>query len=255
MRRALVVFSSLGFGIFAAVFVVSFANPLLIEQAAREIVRMEVERRVGARIDALSNSSAVGLAQKALGKTDAELEAARRSLADEVPRKVANVVADMLNADCTCRKRLVDRSVKDHEERIATLGQARERLVGLIESAYTSVTANLLREMRISTASNAVAFAALGLVTFFRRRAALQLVLPAIVLVGATGISGALYLFNQNWVHTVIYGQYVGFAYAAYLVLAAVFLADVVFNRARVTTRLLNHALSAAGSALYAIPC
>jgi hypothetical protein len=82
-----------------------------------------------------------------------------------------------------------------------------------------------------------------------------QLILPAIVLVGAVIVTGGLYLFNQNWLHTVVFGQYVGLAYIVYLASAALLLADIVFNRARVTTRLVNLTLQSVGSVATAVPC
>lgn len=255
MRRALLILSALGFAAFATIFAVSFFSPLTVERVAREIVRLEVERRVGAKIEALTNPKLAALAQKALGETDTDLQAAKQALSADLARKVAEVTANMLNADCECRKRLVEAAVRSQEERISTLSQARGRLVALIESAYASVTTSLLRELRIFSAANALAFAVLGVVSLVRRHATLQLLLPAAVLLGAVGITAALYVFNQNWLHTILYGQYVGWAYVGYLALAAAFLADVVFNRARVSTTLANSCLKLVGSALQAVPC
>jgi hypothetical protein len=112
-----------------------------------------------------------------------------------------------------------------------------------------------MREFRIFTASNAAAFALLGVITMLRRRATLQLMLPALVLVGAVAIASAIYLFSQDWLHTIVFAQYVGLAYSLYLVGVALLLADVAFNRARVTTQLVNSALSALGAAASAVPC
>ena len=83
----------------------------------------------------------------------------------------------------------------------------------------------------------------------------LQLVLPAFVLVGAVGITGGMYLFSQNWLHTIIFGQYIGFAYSLYLAAVALLLTDVAFNRARVTTQIVNSALNLVGTAASAVPC
>ena len=255
MRQVLLALALAGTALFGAAFAISFLDPLLVERAAREVIRIEVERRVGEKIESLSGSKVAGLARKALVRVDADLEKAQRELAQDVPRKVAHVIADMLKADCECRKRLIASADKGHRQHVTSLTQMREHLVGLIESSYASVTANLMREFRIFTASNAVAFALLGLVTLFRRGSALQLVLPAVVLVGAVAVTASLYLFNQNWLHTVLYSQYLGLAYAGYLGAAAAFLADIVFNRARITTELVNAALHAAGSAVHAVPC
>jgi hypothetical protein len=63
------------------------------------------------------------------------------------------------------------------------------------------------------------------------------------------------YLFEQNWFHTILFNDYVGFGYFAYLGVAVAFLADIAFNRARVTTDLINAVLNAVGSAVQALPC
>ena len=255
MRIILLALSLLGAALFGGAFALSFADLLLVERAAREVVRIEVERRVGEKIDSLSNSRVAGFAQRALQNADADIARSQRAIREEVPRKVAKVVADMLDADCECRKRLAENMQKAQAEHLSSLTQAREKLAGLIESAYASVTRNLMREFRIFAASNAVAFALLGVVTLARRKAALQLVLPAVVLVGAVIVTGGLYLFNQNWLHTIVFGQYVGMGYALYLAGVALLLSDVVFNRARVTTRLLNLGLHAVGSVAVVVPC
>jgi hypothetical protein len=255
MRRAILIVSALGFALFGAGLIISFAHPLLIERAAREVVRLEVEHRVGEKIDSLSNSRIADLALKKLQKTEAEIEQTREALRQELPRKIANVVADMLNADCECRRRLAEHMQRAEDQRLGALVQIRERLTGLIESAYASVTTSLMREFQIFCGSNAVAFAVLGLVTLLRARAALQLALPAIVLLGAVAITGSLYLFSQNWLHTIVFSEYVGFAYLLYLAAVASLLADVVFNRARGTTKLANLALEAVGAAATAVPC
>lgn len=180
---------------------------------------------------------------------------AQESFRKDVPRRVANVVADMLNADCECRKRLVQYAQKSAAEQLSSFALVREKLVTLIETAYASVTQSLMREFRIFTASNALAFVLLGIVTLVRRRAGLQLALPAVVLVGAVVISGSLYLFGQNWLHTIVFAQYVGLAYCAYLAGVALLLADIFFNRARATTRIMQLVLDAIGSAATAVPC
>jgi hypothetical protein len=255
MRHGLLVLGLLGTALFAGIFALSFLEPLLIERAAREVVRIEVERRVGKKIDSLSGARVTAFAQRALGRTDSEIERTLQAIRQDVPRKVADIVAGMLDADCECRQRLVENIRSVYFERLSSLRQARERLSILIESAYASVTANLMRELRIFTGSNAVAFALLAVIMLIRRAAALQLFLIAVVLVGAVTVTGGLYLFNQNWLHTILFGDYVGMAYAGYLAGVTLLFADVAFNRARVTTDIVNVALETVGSAMRAVPC
>lgn len=161
----------------------------------------------------------------------------------------------MLNADCECRKRLVARAQQSQIEEISSLSRAREKLLSLIESTYASVTQSLTREFRIFTSSNAAVFAILGFTTLLRRKAGLQLALPAVVLVGSATITGSLYLFNQNWLHTVVFSQYVGMTYVVYLAGVTLLLADIAFNRARITTHIINAVSSALGSTLSVAAC
>ncbi len=240
MRKALLAISLLGLLIFGSGFVVSFLNPILIEGAAREIVRIEVESEVGRKIEKISDSRIVGIAQRALAKVDVDIQNTKKSLREEVPRKVAATVAAMLDADCECRRRRAEREKRSEEARLSSLMQLREHLQDIIESAYVSVASSLMRELRIFSSSNATAFALLGIVTFTRKKSAIQLFLPAVVLLGAVIITGGLYLFNQNWLHTIIFGQYVGLAYCMYLPGVALLLTDVAFNQAKVSTGILK---------------
>lgn len=255
MRRALLILSLLGFGGFAALLATSFLHPLLLERGARELVRIEVERRVGAKVEALSNSKVADLAGRVLSKVDADIVEAKRKLSEEVPRRVAAVVSGMLDANCACRKWMREAAVKGQEARIDSLTHMRERLVVLIETTYASVANSLLREVRIVSTANAVAFALLGLIAFTRRGAAIQLLVPAFVLTGAVALTAGMYVFYQNWLHTLVYSDYVGFGYVAYLAVVAGFLADVFLNRSRITTRLVNALLNLVGSVVQVVPC
>ncbi|MEK8031146.1 hypothetical protein AACH06_10000 [Ideonella sp. DXS29W] len=259
MRRALLIIAAGGALLFGSVLALSWLNPLLIERAARDVVRIEVEQRVGEKIDTLSNSKVAILAAKALGQTEAEIEGEIegrwRALQDGVPSKVAQALADLLRVDCECRRRMRERARHDAEQHLGTLEQVRARLQGLIETAYASTTDQLLRELRIVCASNAAVFGLLGLLAWHRARATLQLLLPAAVLLGAAGVTGGLYLFEQNWMHTLVFGDYVGWGYLGYLGLAFALLSDVAFNHARVITSALNAAFNVVGSAVVVVPC
>ena len=113
------------------------------------------------------------------------------------------------------------------------------------------VAEKLTREFRIFTGTNALIFALLGIAAFFKRGAGLHLVLPALALVLAATVTGYIYLFNQDWLHTILFSDYVGFTYLIYLSIVFAFLCDVLFNRARVTTQLLN----SIGSNIQVLPC
>jgi hypothetical protein len=239
MRRAILLLSVLGTLVFAGAWLFSYLQPLAVERAARELLRIEVQAQVEDRLDAFDDSRIAGLAQRALRKADIDID--REKLRAEVAAKVAG----MLDPGCECRQRLAEGWRGLEAGRLASLVQGRSRLTAFVEARYASVRDSLLREFRIFTASNAIAFLLLGVVTWRRERARLQLLLPTLVLVGAVLVTSGLYLFNQDWLHTIVFGDYLGLGYAAYLSGVAALLADIAFNRARVTDVVLN-ALGAA---------
>lgn len=255
MRRFIIIVGVGGFVLFASGLVISLVNPLLIERMAREIVRIEIEHRVGEKVDALSNSKIVSFSQKVLSATNRNIEETQAALRDELPQKVANVVADMLKVDCECRKRLAAGFQQLTVNHLASLANVRERLNELIGSSYAAVRSNLLREFRIFCASNAMAFALLGIVAWRKRGATLQLLLPTIVILGAISITASLYIFKQDWLHTIVFNDYVGFGYCAYLAAVVSLLADILLNKARVTTEIVNGIGGLIGSASAAVPC
>src|SRR5262245_46341654 len=161
----------------------------------------------------------------------------------------------MLDPECACRQRARELMRERLSERVSILNASNERLTSLIQAKYAEVTHDLLREVRIFSAANALVFACLGIVALVRRKAGLQLLAPAFVLVAAAILVACLYLFTQNWLQTVLLGQYVGLWYFPYLGLGVGFLGDVVFNRGRITTTIVNAVSSVLGSAASATPC
>jgi len=254
MRRLVALASVLGVLIFGALFIASVVHPALVESLGREIVRIEVEREVSQKLEVVDASRLGKVVERLSGRNRAEIEDIQRKFAQGVPQKIDALLAQMHNPNCPCW-RFLDHAASDaFRNRIAMLEFMNERLARLVQTKYANAVVALTREFRIFTGANALVFALLGLTVALRRRANQQLALPAIALVGAAAITGGLYLFAQDWLHAIVFGDYVGFAYFGYLGLALAFMADIVFNRGRVTTLIVNIVLNAIGGALSA-PC
>lgn len=251
IRPLLLLLSIVGTVLFGAALVTSIINPGYVEETAKDIIRRQVEKKVHEKIDALDDRYLSSKAGALINKHAQEAEAARRQLKEQVPERVAAVIAEMRNLDCECRKKIEDHLREGFESRILTASQTQERLTSLIRTKYMETAEKLTREFRIFTGINALVFLLLGIATFLKQGAGRHLILPALVLVGASTITGYLYLFNQNWLHTILYSEYVGFAYILYLALVFAFLCDISFNRARVTTQLL----SSVGGNIQVLPC
>jgi len=238
MRRVLLIVSAAGVLLFGSLFVVSLVKPAWIEASARTLLRSEIERRVGMELAFLDGGRIGGPAHRTL----AQLRSGGAPLPEQssvLSSVVATVVAEMSNGDCACRVDIARRLQDVVVERFEGLPAHGRSLEQFVRAAYIETAGKLLREVRIFAGSNTGVFLLLGAVVWWRRDARSAL-LPAIVLIGGALLTGGLYLFGQNWLHTVLFDSYVGYGYIAWLGLAVGFLADIAFNRARVTEGIVN---------------
>jgi hypothetical protein len=254
-RRSALIIGTAGLVFFALAFLASIASPGFVEQVAKDVIRYEVEKKVHEKVEAIDTHF---LSKKAevFAKTYADdIAQTKRQLAQQLPARIAEVIGEMQNLDCECRKKIEANIREGFEWRITNASLAQERLTTLIRSKYMETATQLTREFRIFTGTNAIVFALLLVTVLVKRKAGLHLLPSALVLLLAATVTAYLYLFNQNWLHTLVFSDFVGFAYIAYLGGAFALLCDIIFNRARVTTEVLNVFLNAAGSAVQVVPC
>lgn len=255
IRHMALALGLIGCALFGLAFAVSIANPGLVEKTAKSVIRYEVEKKVRAKIDAIDGGF---LAKKAgalsRGYAD-EITQTQRLLAQNLPAQLARVIAEMQDLDCACRNKVETHIRTGMEWRIASAAAAQERLALLIRTQYLETADQLIREFRIFTGTNALVFAFLFVAVVLKRQAGIHFLPASIVLLASAGMTAYLYLFSQDWLHTLVFGDYVGLSYIAYLVGAFALLSDIAFNRARVTTEVLSAALNAVGSGIQILPC
>jgi len=252
------VIASLGFGggaLFAAAFVYSYLDPWQVEHHARLAIESEVRARVDAQLDRLDDSRLSAVARRLSLESQAKAERAREHLREGLPAKVAKVVAQMRQADCECRQQVEANVTGRLESLIRDQEILQARLESLIRSKYMEVAGQILREFRIFTGVNAVVLLMLGIAVVVRRKAGVHLLPAAVVLVAASAFVGYFYLFRQDWLNTLLFGDYVGHWYFGYLAIAALLLGDLLLNRARVTAQLLAALLGVLGATVTILPC
>lgn len=255
IRKLVLAFGIVGFLFFGAAFVASVANPGLVEQVAKDVIRYQVEKNVRERIESIDERFLTKRAEAiAKGYAD-EIAISKRQLSEQLPERIAAVIAEMRNLDCECRKKIGSSLRAGTEWRILSSWRAQEHLATLIRTKYMETANKITREFRIFTGTNAFVFALLIFAVLLKRQAGLHLLPSALILLVAASFTAYLYLFNQNWLHTLVFSDYVGLAYIGYLSVAFAFLCDIIFNRARVTTELLSQFFSAVGSAVQVAPC
>ena len=135
------------------------------------------------------------------------------------------------------------------------LQKAKDKLADFTQSKYNEIVEKLTRDIRIFLGINLLVFILLFLVSFLKPQATEHLFLPGTLIFFSTAISSYFYLFEQNWFYTILYNDYVGFGYLAYFWLVFTILCDIVFNKARVTTEIINFIASAIGSAFSVTTC
>lgn len=244
-----------GAGIFATFFALTFSAPEWVEQFAADYIEAEAESRIDSTIDALrppSSESALGrFAESLYQSNEAQIDRLKTNLKSSIREQWAAALVSVRDMDCECRQNW-ERGV---ESNITLLQLANEKVVHFIHATYMDLASDLKRDVRVFTGSNAVLFILLLLISFLKPRAVSHLFLPGVLVTISTLICSYFYVFEQNWLLTIIQGSYLGFAYLAWLGIVFLFLCDIVFNRGRVTTEILNALFSAAGSAASVVPC
>lgn len=255
MRNFIAILSVTGTVFFGMLLVLSYLSPTTIQKFARVLIEMEVENRVAGKIDQLEQSKVGKIGTALSQRNTAEIAQLKREIAKKLPERIAKVGDAMLDPNCECRKTFDKMKNSALEGRLKMLSKLEDRLTELIHHKYMEVSTALMQEFRIFSAANAFMFVLLGSTLVLRKRANLQLILPALMVLGAVGIVGFLYVFEQNWLHTIVFGDYIGLGYFAYLGIAVAFLSDILFNHANITTAIFNATANTVGLAAQAVCC
>jgi hypothetical protein len=255
MKISLRLIGIVGFSLFAILFWVTFGVPDTVEESAKGFVKKQIEKEVREKY---TNSKASTFADKALliaGSLGYEEQRIRNDLNNSLPEKVASVIAEMCGYDCEKKKAVAKSIAAGYMDSIANLQVAQQKLGSIIKGKYMEIVSNLRTDLRIFLGSNAAMFLILLIVSFLKPKAVSHLFLPGAFLLVSTIAASAIYMFGQDWFYTILYNDYMGFGYLAYIGVIFGFLMDVAFNKARVTTEIINGVLNAIGSALSVAPC
>ncbi|MCE2573882.1 hypothetical protein [Motilimonas eburnea] len=244
-----------GILIFGILFSVTFASPEVIEESAKGFVKYQIEKEVREKQQSIVDSS---VASKALGIAESlglESEKIQEDLDSNLPEKIASVIASMCGYDCERKKALAQSITSGYLDRLKSMKVAQDTLGDLIKGKYIEIVSNLKFDLRIFLGSNLTMFFILLVVSFAKPRAIAHLFLPGLLLVLATIISSAIYIYGQDWFFTILYNDYMGFGYLAYMSVIFGVLIDIALNKARVTTEVINGIANALGSVFSVVPC
>ncbi|MEM7430427.1 MAG: hypothetical protein AAF351_00680 [Pseudomonadota bacterium] len=258
-KITLSIIGATGAAIFLMFFMFTYSVPGWVEEAAADYIESEARARIESQIESVSlpgADTALGrLASAVVEANQDRIDEFRANLENRVHEKWAAAIAEVRDLDCECRQRWEEWLSSGWRQNIQLLEAANEQVSRLIHANYMQVTEELRQDIRIFTGSNAAVFLLLLAISFLKPRAVTHLFLPGILLVISTLVCSYFYIFEQNWLLTIIHNSYVGYAYLGWLGFVFLLLLDIVFNRGRVTTEILNAILNAIGSAVSVVPC
>jgi hypothetical protein len=260
MQKALLrIIGAAGIGIFATFFAFTYSIPGWVENFAADFIESEVTEEVDSRIDGFEVSAGDGVVSRVAAalyqQNEREIARLKDALKVEAHERMATAMAQIRNLDCECREKYAQLFESGFQFDLVLLQAANDRIVDFIQMTYMQVSSELKRDIRVFTGINAGIFLLLLVVSFAKPQAIGQLFVPGVLLALATVVCVYFYIFEQNWLLTIIYGDYLGFLYLPYLGVVFLALCDIVLNRARITTRIANAILEAIGSAASLSPC
>jgi hypothetical protein len=176
-------------------------------------------------------------------------DALKATLDAKVDVFVADLLASACSLDCDRRAEIqstIRNAITATSERY--LGGAKTLKEFAIDK-YDATIQSLHRDLVIVSLSNLVVFLFIIALTFRKPR-----FMPILVKLGALAFLSVIlmiywYVFGQDWIATIIFNTYVGWAYAGFMGVLFLSLCDLAFNEGRV----LNAIFSGLGN--FSISC
>lgn len=251
--------AAIGVAVFATLFFYITAAPEDFDQRTRTIAISEIGSSVKDTLDKLAGSSAIDrvstLAGRVSGNLSQQIQHTRQALDDGIDKLVGDILAATCKLDCDQREEARLRVRAFYEAKLVRYGAAADRLESLVIGKYDVVMSELRTDLRLFSASNTVAFALAFLLTLVRRNTARHLMPIIVALTGATMLMIVWYVFGQDWVMTIIFSDYWGWAYTVVLGIVFALMVDIAINGARITSAVFNAVSSVFGSILRLVPC
>lgn len=255
-------FGLFGILLFLPLFLFTFADSQLVEKSGKSFIEWRVKQEVFEKIDSVNIPKNASL-EKMLGEratalhseAEKKLEFYKQQLKNDAPAIIAKRIAEVRNLDCDCRQKWEERLTKSLLSRIESVEEAKSKLAQFTQAKYMEIVHKLTLDVRIFLGTNSLVFILFFMASFFKPRAVNHLFLPSGLLFISTVICSYFYLFEQNWFYTILYSNYTGLGFVVYLMVVFAILCDIVFNKARVTTEIINGLLSAIGHAGALVPC
>jgi len=244
-----------GLILFGILFWLTFGVPEKVEQSAKGFVKSQIETEIRQQYADTLQSPLATKAMNIAAKLGYQEDGLIADLEQHLPEKIASAIASMCGYDCEKRKAVAAVITSGYIDKIKSLKLAQSTLGDIVKGKYIEIVGNLKTDLRIFLGTNSVLFLLLLTLSRMKSDAIRLLSLPAVLLFISTVISSCIYLFGQDWFYTIIYNDYMGYGYIAYVAVIFGLFADIIFNRGVITSTIVNAILALIGGILSLIPC
>lgn len=238
VRRVTITLSLAGIAIFGALSVYVNAFPRHFDETVQAIAIAETERRVNERLEEAAQSRTAEVVTHIAGAISPELgrdaDRYRAILAMGADDVIGEILVVACRLSCEDRDGARDRLGGVLMRQVARHSGAIDRLESIVVGEFDEVTAEFRGDVGKMALGNLIAFAFALLLTFIRGQSARQLLVVSVLMTVATLAMFALYVFGQDWIRVIIFGDYLGWGYAIWLAVLGAVMLDIAVNRGRV---------------------
>jgi hypothetical protein len=243
-RVAILIISGLGVVVFASILALVQFAPDDLETRARDFALESVEARIENRLQDENTDRVLAGAQDIAGRFSDRLEgrvASVRAAIDEgLPELIADIIANACEFDCQRRAELTQNARAFFDSYMARYGIALETFRDIVEGEYEEIVEAIKADLTIFSACNLVLLLFIALLAMYRGSASAHLVPFAGLVLFSTFAAASWYLFGQDWFLTILFNNYWGYGYTILLGTIVIFLVDIAFFKAVMTTVVLN---------------
>jgi len=224
MKKLFFFANSFGSILFFSIFILTICTPDSIEKSSKSFIKKQIREEVQKAIIKEKVSTALQLFIK---KENSFLESI-----------ISDVVEQKVNFKNINSK---PNSTKQTSLKFFSIFLIGEKKIDYwIEDKYDEISSNLKKNIRVFAGINFILFAFITTLLFYQSDNYKEIQLPSFLLFISTVISILLYLFIQDWAYTLVYNNYLGCWYLAYISVIFLFLLDITFNQGELTMKVLE---------------
>jgi len=215
-------------------------GPETVERSAKAFVIGKVQDEIAGLVDSPQARLLKRGYQLLRQRFEVQLADTQSALAEELPEKIAGILARLCNFDCSAESDIATFIRKYLQDRQKVLALALTKFGELAQGRYSAILGSLLAELRTFAACNLGIFLTLLISSFLAGPRRRFLILPSMFLLGSTLLVAYFYIFEQNWFYAILFERYLGLGYLGYVAFLFLWLIDIVYLKAKVTETVVN---------------